>query len=161
VYSEVGRGTTMCLYLPRHYGETDEPEAMVEKRLVQRPGLGETVLVVDDEPSVRMLVGEVLEEIGYFAAEAGDGPTALKLLQSVSSVDLLITDLALPGGVDGRELADRARTLNSEIRVLFITGYTENAVISNGQLPPGVQILHKPFSVQALASRIKDIISTR
>jgi CheY-like chemotaxis protein len=161
VYSEVGRGTTMCLYLPRHYGETDEPEATVEKRLAQRPGSGETVLVVDDEPSVRMLVVDVLEELGYFAAEAGDGPTALKLLQSISSVDLLITDLALPGGINGRELADRARTLNSDIRVLYITGYAENAVISNGQLPPGVQILHKPFSVQVLASRIKDIISMR
>ena len=91
----------MCLYLPRHYGEADEPEPAVEKRLVQRSGSGETVLVVDDEPNMRVLVVEVLEELGYFAIEAGDGPTALKLLQSVSSVDLLITDLALPGGING------------------------------------------------------------
>jgi PAS domain S-box-containing protein len=161
VYSEFGRGTTMCLYLPRHYGETDEPEAIVEKRLAQHPGSGEMVLVVDDEPSVRMLVVEVLEELGYYAIEAGDGPTALKLLQSAQSVDLLITDLALPGGINGRELADRARALNSGIRVLFITGYAENAVISNGQLPPGVRLLHKPFSMQVLASRIKEIIERR
>jgi CheY-like chemotaxis protein len=161
VYSEVGQGTTMCLYLPRHYGESDETEQTVEKGIVKRPGSGETVLVVDDEPSVRMLVVEVLKELGYFAIEAGDGPTALKLLQSVPRVDLLITDLALPGGVNGRELADRASTLKSGIRVLFITGYAENAVISGGQLQLGVQLLHKPFSIQVLASRIKEILLTR
>jgi len=151
----------MCLYLPRHYGASDEVEQTAEERTVKRPGSGETVLVVDDEPSVRMLIVEVLEELGYLAIEAGEGPAALKLLQSVPRVDLLITDLALPGGVDGRELADRARTLKSGIRVLFITGYAENAVISNGQLEPGVQLLHKPFSIQVLASRIKDILSRR
>jgi PAS domain S-box-containing protein len=161
VYSEVGQGTTMCLYLPRHYGATDELEPAGEKPTVQRSASGETVLVVDDEPSIRMLVVEVLEELGYLAIEARDGPTALKLLQSVPSVDLLITDLALPGGINGRELAERAHTLRSELRVLFITGYAENAVISNGQLQPGVQILHKPFAVQILANLIKSILSAR
>ena len=161
VYSEVGRGTTMCLYLPRHYGETEELEQTVEKRIVESPGSGETILVVDDEPSVRTLVVEVLEELGYLAIEAGDGPTALRLLQSVSRVDLLITDLTLPGGIDGREVADRARTLHSSIRVLFITGYAENAVIGNGQLQPGVQLLRKPFSMQVLASRVKNTLLTR
>jgi CheY-like chemotaxis protein len=161
VYSEVGQGTTMCLYLPRHHGATDELEPAIEKRTAQRSGSGETVLVVDDEPSIRMLVVEVLEELGYLAIEARDGPTALKLLQSVPSVDLLITDLALPGGINGRELAERARALRSELRVLFITGYAENAVISNGQLQPGVQLLHKPFAVQVLANLIKSILSVR
>lgn len=151
----------MCLYLPRHYGETEELEQTVEKRIVESPGSGETILVVDDEPSVRTLVVEVLEELGYLAIEAGDGPTASRLLQSVSRVDLLITDLTLPGGIDGREVADRARTLHSSIRVLFITGYAENAVIGNGQLQLGVQLLHKPFSMQVLASRVKDMLLTR
>jgi PAS domain S-box-containing protein len=161
VYSEVGRGTTMCLYLPRHYGEAEELEPMVEKRIVERTGSGETILVVDDEPSVRALVVEVLEELGYLAIEAGDGPTALRLLQSVSRVDLLITDLTLPGGIDGRQVAERARTLKPDLRVLFITGYAENAVIGNGQLPPGIHLLHKPFSMQVLASRVKNILLMR
>ena len=161
VYSEVGRGTTMCLYLPRHYGEADELEPMVEKRIAERTGSGETILVVDDEPSVRTLVVEVLEELGYLAIEAGDGPTALRLLQSVSRVDLLITDLTLPGGIDGREVAEQARTLKPGIRVLFITGYAENAVIGNGQLQPGIQLLHKPFSMQVLASRVKNTLLMR
>lgn len=158
VYSEVDQGTTMCLYLPRHYGEADELEPPAEKGMAERQGTGETVLVVDDEPSVRVLVVEVLEELGYRAIEAADGPTALKLLKSVPSVELLITDLALPGGANGRELADQARILNSEIRVLFITGYAENAVISNGQMQPGVQLLRKPFSMQVLAGRVRDIL---
>jgi signal transduction histidine kinase len=161
VYSEVGRGTTVCLYLPRHYGEAEELGPTVEQRVAESPGSGETILVVDDEPSVRTLVVEVLEELGYLAIEAGDGPTALRLLQSVSSVDLLITDLTLPGGINGREVADRARTLRPSIRVLFITGYAENSVISNGQLQPGVQLLHKPFSMQVLASRVKNILLMR
>jgi CheY-like chemotaxis protein len=161
VYSEVGQGTTMCLYLPRHYGEADEPELTSEKRIGERPGSGETVLVVDDELSVRILVVEVLEELGYYVIEAKDGPTAVGLLQSVPSVDLLITDLALPGGINGRELADRARVLKPSICVLFITGYAENAVINNGQLQPEVQLLHKPFSMQVLTSRVKNILSMR
>ena len=152
VYSEVGRGTTLCLYLPRHYGEPEKLEQTVEKRFLESPGSGETILVVDDEPSVRTLVVEVLEELGYLAIEAGDGPTALRLLQSVSRVDLLITDLTLPGGIDGREVADRARILKPSLSVLCITGYAENAVIGTGQLQPGVQLLHKPFSMQVLAS---------
>jgi CheY-like chemotaxis protein len=142
-----------------NYSEADELEPTTNERIVERPGSGETVLVVDDELSVRMLVVEVLEELGHLTIEARDGPTALRLLQSVPSVDLLITDLALPGGIDGRELADRARTLKSGIRVLFITGYAENAAIGSGQLEPGAQLLHKPFSIQVLASRIKNILS--
>lgn len=159
VYSEVGQGTTMCLYLPRYYGGDDAREPAQDEPTVRHAGSGETVLVVDDEPSVRMLVVEVLEELGYLPLEAGNGPTALKFLQSVPGIDLLITDLALPGGVNGRELAEQARALCSGIRVIFITGYAENSVIGAGQVAPDVHLLHKPFSMQLLASRIKDILS--
>jgi len=159
VYSEVGQGTTMCLYLPRYFGDDDAREPAQDESTVRHAGSGETVLVVDDEPSVRMLVVEVLGELGYLPLEAGDGPTALKFLQSASRIDLLITDLALPGGVSGRELAEQARALCSGIRVIFITGYAENAAIGAGQLPGDVHLLHKPFSMQLLASRTKDILS--
>jgi CheY-like chemotaxis protein len=159
VYSEVGQGTTMCLYLPRYYGGDHAREPAQDESTVRHAGSGETVLVVDDEPSVRTLVVEVLEEFGYLPLEAGDGPTALKFLQSAPRIDLLITDLASPGGVSGRELAEQARALCSGIRVVFITGYAENAAIGAGQLAPDVHRLHKPFSMQLLASRIKDILS--
>lgn len=158
IYSEVGQGTTMCLYLPRHYGE-EEAETSAETAKASPVEAGETVLVVDDEPTVRMLVSEVLEEFGYIAIEAADGIAGMKVLQSAARVDLLITDVALPGGMNGRQLADAARTLRSDLRVLFITGYAENALIGNGHLEPNMQVITKPFTMETLASRIKDMLS--
>ena len=154
IYSEVGHGTTMCLYLPRHYGNaaenvvTDAPATSTPARS------GKTVLVVDDEPSVRMLVTEVLEELGYISVEASDGPAGLRMLQSDMRIDLLITDVGLPGGINGRQLADAARTTRPDLRVLFITGYAENAIIGNGQLEPNMGVLTKPFVMETLARRI-------
>ena len=100
VYSEVGQGTTMCIYLPRYTGELSDDDPEAEKR-IEQSGVGETVLVIDDEPTVRMLVVEVLEEAGYIPLEAGDGPSGLKILESDVRVDLLITDVGLPGGMNG------------------------------------------------------------
>ena len=159
LYSEVGQGTTVCLYLPRHYGEADEDD--VTKRLAEigRAGQGETVLVVDDEPSVRMLVTEVLEDLGYTAIEAADSVAGLKVLQSDVRIDLLVTDVGLPGGMNGRQMADAARERRPDLKVLFITGYAENAVLGNGHLRPGMQVLTKPFVLETLAARIKDLIS--
>ena len=160
LYSEVGQGTTVCLYLPRHYGEADEDD--VTKRLAEigRAGQGETVLVVDDEPSVRMLVTEVLEDLGYSAIEAADSVAGLKVLQSDVRIDLLVTDVGLPGGMNGRQMADAARERRPDLKVLFITGYAENAVLGNGHLRPGMQVLTKPFVLETLATRIKDLIGT-
>ena len=107
-----------------------------------------------------MLVTEVLEEFGYAGIEAGDGPTGLKVLQSAAKIDLLITDVGLPGGLNGRQLADVARTLRPELKVLFITGFAENAVVGNGHLDPGMQILTKPFSMEILAQRIRAIVDS-
>ena len=115
---------------------------------------GKTVLVVDDEPSVRMLVTEVLEELGYIPVEASDGPAGLRMLQSDMRVDLLVTDVGLPGGINGRQLADAARTTRPDLRVLFITGYAENAIIGNGHLAPNMGVLTKPFVMETLARRI-------
>ncbi|BAL77244.1 PAS domain-containing protein [Bradyrhizobium cosmicum] len=158
IYAEVGQGTTMCLYLPRHYGkETDRPAALATKTAMH-PQADHTILVVDDEPSIRMLLTDALEEIGFNVIEAHDGPTGLNILQSDQVIDLLVTDVGLPGGMNGRQLADAARTTRPALKVLFITGYAENAIIGNGQLAPDMQVLTKPFVVEALASRILDMI---
>jgi CheY-like chemotaxis protein len=127
--------------------------------LAAAPALaGETVLVIDDESVVRMLVVDILEELGYAALEAGDGPEGLKVLQSKARVDLLITDVGLPGGLNGRQVADAARTLRPELKVLFITGYAEHAVLNHGHLDPGMQVVTKPFAVEELGRRIRAIL---
>jgi CheY-like chemotaxis protein len=126
IHSEVGQGTMVCLYLPRHVGEGEGAET-AGSETAGAEGLaqaGETVLVIDDEPVVRMLVVDILEELGYSALEASDGPEGLRVLQSKARVDLLITDVGLPGGLNGRQVADAARTLRPELKVLFITGPT-------------------------------------
>ena len=159
IYSEVGDGTNVCLYLPRHFGEAED--AGVDAELADAPRAldGETVLVVDDEPTVRMLVIEVLEELGYKAIEAADGAAGLKLLQSSARIDLLVTDVGLPGGMNGRQMADAARVGRPELKILFITGYAENAVVGNGFLDPGMHVMTKPFAMEALAGRIKALIT--
>ncbi len=159
IYSELGQGTMLCLYLPRHAGEADAPEEAAELSDAPRAGHGETVLVVDDEPTVRMLVAEVLEDLGYVAIEAADGAAGLRVLQSDARVDLLVTDVGLPGGMNGRQVADAARVARPGLKVLFITGYAENAVLSHGHLEPGMHVMTKPFAMEALASRIKELIA--
>ena len=161
IYSEVGKGTAVCLYLPRHLGASDEAEAVADLAGAPRAERGESVLVVDDEPTVRMLVAEVLGDLGYVALEAVDGAGGLKVLQSDARVDLLVTDVGLPGGMNGRQLADAARVARPELKVLFITGYAENAVISHGHLEPGMHVLTKPFALEALASRIRELIAAK
>ena len=159
IYSEVGQGTTMCLYLPRHFGADDGAEDAAGSGPVAGAARGETVLVVDDEPTVRMLVTDVLEDLGYGAMEAADGPAGLRLLQSEARIDLLVTDVGLPGGMNGRQLAEAARLARPGLRVLFITGYAENAVMGTGRLEPGTQVLTKPFSLEDLAGRIRDLLA--
>jgi PAS domain S-box-containing protein len=157
IYSEPGSGTTMCLYLPRFFGGIAEDEAQ-EERVAVEPGQGETVLVVDDEAAIRMLIVEVLEEAGYLAVEAGDGPSAMKVLQSDARVDLLITDVGLPNGMNGRQVADAARVRRPDLKVLFITGYAENAAVGNGHLDPGMEVMTKPFVVAALGAKVREMI---
>ncbi len=159
VYSEIGRGTTMCIYLPRHFGEAESDERPQAAALPAALVEGETVLVVDDEATVRMLITEVLEEFGYHAIEAVDGAEGLRVLQSEARIDLLITDVGLPGGMNGRQVADAGRVLRPGLKVLFITGYAENAVIGNGHLEPGMQVLTKPFAIEALSRRIRELMS--
>lgn len=152
-------GTTVSLYLPRHYGEAEDDDSIVRLTEAERAGQGETVLIVDDEPSVRMLVTEVLEDLGYTAIEAADSIAGLRVLQSDVRIDLLVTDVGLPGGMNGRQMADAGRERRPDPEVLFITGYAENAAVGNGHLAPGMQVLTKPFAMEALASRIKELIT--
>ena len=159
IYSEPGQGTMVCIYLPRHYGEARDEEQLAETSNAPR-GDGETVLVVDDEPTVRMLVTEVLSDLGYHALEAEDGAAGLKVLNSATRIDLLVTDVGLPGGLNGRQVADAARAVRPDLKVLFITGYAENAVLSHGHLDPGMHVMTKPFAMDALAMRIRELIET-
>ena len=159
IQSEPGQGTTVCIYLPRHFGEGEIDQAAPELNDRHRVGQGETVLVVDDEPTVCMLVAEVLTELGYQAIETADGAGALKVFHSKSRVDLLITDVGLPGGMNGRQVADAGRVLRPGLKVLFITGYAETTAIGNGFLEPGMHVLTKPFEIESLASRIRAIMA--
>ncbi|WP_447909582.1 PAS domain-containing protein [Brevundimonas bullata] len=159
VYSEPGLGTTMCLYLPRYHGS---PVASNPALSSPNPGSGhgETVLVIDDEPSVRSLVAEVLREHGFATLEAGDGPSGLRILNSGQRIDLLVTDVGLPGGLNGRQVADAARMRRPDLKILFITGYAENAAVGNGLLEPGMEVMTKPFAMMDLAAKVTTMIES-
>jgi CheY-like chemotaxis protein len=159
IYSEPGSGTKVCLYLQRSFSDADLLEAPAAMVAPPRAEHGETVLVVDDEPTVRMLVAEVLEDLGYIAIEAKDGAAGLRVLQSPARIDLLITDIGLTGGMDGRQLVEAARERRRDLKVLFITGYAQNALVSHGHLDPGMHVMTKPFAIEVLANRIRDLIA--
>lgn len=159
LYSEVGQGTTVCIYLPRHHtGEIDDsPE--VAAPIGAAPARGQrTVLIVDDEPTIRMLVVEVLDELGYTTLEAADGAAAMRVLASGPRPHLLITDVGLPGQMNGRQVADAALARLPDLKVLFITGYAENAVIGNGRLAPNTALVTKPFAMDTLASKVRALL---
>jgi len=155
ILSRLGSGTTVQLFLPRYVGAPTKAEPPPSER-TGRAGVRPTVLVVDDEPTVLMLIRDVLEDLGYVSLEAGDGPTALQMLQSAGPVDLLISDIGLPG-MNGRQVADAARKLLPGLNVLFITGYAEDNVTA--RLEPGMQVLTKPFALDLLTARIEGLLS--
>ena len=155
IHTEPGLGTTVRLYLPCLPGVADaaqQPGPAADLRRALHDG---TVLVVDDEPVVRMLVVEVLEELGYAAIEASDGPSALRLLERGARIDLLVSDVGLPGGINGRQLADAARVRRPGLKVLFITGFAESAAVGNGAMEAGMEVLTKPFAMDALAAKVQ------
>ena len=157
IHSEVGTGTTVSIYLARST-ESTEPAELPAAKLAARASVGETVLLVEDEPTIRMAVVDELGELGYTVLEASDGKTALRALRSGAHIDVLVTDVGLPGGMNGRQIADAARTLLPDLKVLFITGYAENAMIGNGQLEAGMAVLTKPFSLDELGARIREML---
>ena len=156
IKSEVGVGTTVQLFLPRFQGLADEAEQSFQINAVYAEN-GETVLIVEDDPAVRALVSEVLGELGYTFIEAGEAADAVPILESGRRIDLLISDVGLPG-MNGRQLADIARQLRPELKVLFITGYAEHAAVRGGFLDTGMQLITKPFAFDHLTSKVREMI---
>lgn len=155
IYSELGQGTTVKLYVPRYRGEVEVGGDQASDTPL---GSGETVMIVEDDPSVRLIVLEVLEELGYTAIEAIDGRSAIPILQSNRRIDLLVSDVGLPG-MNGRQLAEVARETRPDLRVLFITGYAQNAAVRGGFLDHGMDMMTKPFAIDALATKIQQMLS--
>jgi len=159
--SAPGQGTTVRLYLPRH-ADADEPETKAAgsgQGAASQSGAGETVLLVEDETNVRMVAAEALRDFGYRVLEAADGPAALQVLHSAVRVDLMVTDVGLPGGLNGRQVADAARERRPVLPVLFITGYAGHAL--EGQLAPGMEVIGKPFALDVLAARVRAMLEAR
>ncbi len=155
ISSGIGRGTSVRIFLPRYQGAAAEKvDAEVMPSQIDS---GQTVLIVDDEPSVRMLMTEMLGELGFHTIEASDGAGGLKILQSNVAVDLLITDIGLPGGMNGRQLAEAARLKRRSLPVLLVTGYAEASITGTGALPQGMHLLTKPFVMDGLAHKLAEI----
>ena len=154
--SEVDKGTTVNLYLPRFRGEeVHEPQVITQHAPHAQDG--ETVLIVEDDPAVRVLVSAVLSELGYAFVEAADANGAVPILQSGQRIDLLISDVGLPG-MNGRQLAEIGRQVRPDLRVLFITGYAEHAAVRGGFLDPGMQMITKPFTFDLLTAKVREMI---
>jgi len=150
-----GKGTTIRMYLPR---TLKEAEALTQEATAVRLGHGETVLVVEDEASVRAVVVDLLTELGYQPLEASTAEEAMGLIQSSQAIDLLITDVGLPG-VNGRELAQIARQNRPELPVLFVTGYAGSATVRASFLQPGMDMMSKPFAMSELGAKIGEMVT--
>jgi CheY-like chemotaxis protein len=157
IYSEVGEGTTVKIYLPRHRGAEDVTD---DRQATQRipQGRSELVLVVEDDPDVRDYTVEMLGDLGYSVLSAPDGASALRLLDSTREVSLLFTDVGLPGGMNGRQLADAALRRQPRLKVLYTTGYARNAIVHQGRLDPSVVVIFKPFTYLDLATTIRRML---
>jgi PAS domain S-box-containing protein len=160
ITSELGVGTAVHIYLPRDTGAAEDDTPGVKPAEAARAKAGETILIVDDEPTVRMLITEVLEGLGYAAIEAADATSGLKVLQSNVRIDLLITDVGLPGSLTGVQMAEAARIDRPDLKVLFITGYPLKAAMDISRPDTSMQMLTKPFTLETLASRIEAILRT-
>jgi signal transduction histidine kinase/ActR/RegA family two-component response regulator len=162
IYSESGQGTTVKLYLPRTQVDRDAAEDhMATPDTHAAAAGGETILVVEDEEKVRAASVEMLEELGYRVLEASDGPSALKLLDGKPAIDLLFTDVVLPSGMNGKQLADEIRRELPTVKVLYTTGYARNAIVHHGRLDPGVELITKPFSYTELADKIRAVLESK
>ncbi|MCK9751682.1 response regulator [Pseudomonas syringae pv. syringae] len=159
ITSKVGEGSKVCILLPMHEGEAET--VVFDDSPLQVPASStsdETILVVDDEPAVRLLIAELLEDLGYIVLQAERGADALTILQSKVAIDLLITDVGLPGGMNGRQVADAARDVRPDLKILFVTGYAENAALAHDTLEPGMHVLPKPFAIAELIGRVTELL---
>jgi CheY-like chemotaxis protein len=158
IYSEPGQGTTVKIYLPRLLADEDAAETAEPARTVSVDEPSKTILVVEDNDDVRSHSAEILNELGYRVLEAPNGPAAMEILERDGDVLLLFTDVGLPGGMNGRQLAEEARRRRPKLKVLFTTGYAKNAIVHDGRLDPGVQLLTKPFTYAGLAAKVRDLL---
>jgi two-component system NtrC family sensor kinase len=161
IYSEIGEGTTVKLYFPRLAAQGDFPAwgtKDTKASAAEAANGSETVLVVEDNEQVNKLAIETLRERGYRVLSAGDGAAALGILEETPHIDLLLTDVVLPGGMDGRQLAGEVLRLRTAAKVLYMTGYTRNAIIHHGRLDPDIDLLTKPFTADALARKVRRVL---
>ena len=158
IYSELGQGTTLKIYLPRLRGADEQagPAEWVEP--APRDDPAHTILVVEDDADVRAHSTQILEELGYRVLEAPSAQLALEILDRRPEIALLFTDVGLPGGMNGRELALEACRRRQGLAVLYTTGYAKNAIVHDGRLDPGVQLITKPFTYAALAAKVRDLL---
>ena len=160
LYSEVGEGTTVKIYLPKFVSNDDRQEPATSAPTAVPHGGDETILVVEDHDELRAYSTGVLRELGYRVFEASSGKNALEVLQRTPDLSLLFTDVVLPEGMNGRELADEVQRRRSGVKVLFTTGYTRNAIVHNGRLDAGVNLIGKPFSFRDLAAKVRDVLDS-
>jgi CheY-like chemotaxis protein len=154
IYSEVAHGTAVHVYLPRSYSPYSVEEEPIQNA---RTGGSETILVVEDDPHVRSFVCETLAELGYRVLSATDSESALRVVEGRRDIDLLLTDVVLPG-LNGRHLSDEIAKLCPGIGVLFMTGYSRNAIVHQGRLDPGVNLLQKPLTQSMLAMKVRRVL---
>ncbi len=159
VQSEVGLGTSICLYLPRYAGSAGVE--LAADQLPGRSGHGETIVLIEDEQALREIVEEMLCDAGYQVLTAQDGPAGLQLLNANRGVDLLVTDVGLPGGLNGRQVADAARLQRPGLKVLFVTGYADTAAVGNGLLATGMEVITKPFDITALTHKVRALLDAQ
>jgi PAS domain S-box-containing protein len=158
IYSELGEGTTIKIYLPRLIGSDEEPAEVAAKSPTTVRGAGETILVVEDEPDLRTYATEALRDLGYRVLEAGDAREALEVFEQHPEIELLFTDVVLTGGMNGRALSDEVSRRRPGLPVLFTTGYTSNAIVHHGRLDPGMHLIGKPFTYAELASKVRRML---
>jgi signal transduction histidine kinase/ActR/RegA family two-component response regulator len=159
--SKVGEGAMVSIYLPRHFEAAERVAEVDVMSMPQRVEPGAVVLLVEDEVTVRMLVAEALTDLGYTVLEVGTGQSGLVIAQSRARIDLLLTDVGLPGGMNGRQLADAARGLRPGLKVLFLTGYAESIAMRNARMENGIEVMTKPFALNTLAAKVQRMIRSQ
>ena len=158
IYSEPGQGTTVKMYLPRYHGSALPGEEASAREPAYGMSGGETILIVEDDDALRTYAYDVLRELGYRALTAPNAAAALEIVDRGTPIDLLFTDVVMPGGMNGRELADEVLRRRPGLKVLFTTGYTRNAIIHHGRLDPGVHLVGKPYTFEELSARVRALL---
>jgi CheY-like chemotaxis protein len=161
IYSEVGEGTTVKIYLPRHHGKEDLTDAFVKSSGDSQSLGAETILVVEDDEALRLYTVEILTDLGYSVLAAANGAAALEIIGRGQDIDLLFTDIVMPGGMNGRQLAEQAIRQMPTLKILFTTGYTANAIVHHGRLDPDVELISKPFTYESLGRKIRKLLDAK